>query len=97
MNWEDSKACSPLKQDILRAWFAQESRYCLEQEGHDLLAAIPDALKKDGGWEPAIVSMLLNSFNLDDPNVLFIKKLEPKDLQAFVLRLRLAIADLALP
>lgn len=218
MNWEDSKACTPLKRDILRSWFAQESRYFLtggsalgifylqhrhsydldlftceevdskeiqntvsriaeqidahskplrsapdfhrfiltrgsesevldivrdrapqldqekvliggirvdtlreitanklttllnrselkdivdlyflEQEGCDLLAAIPDAYKKDGGWEPAIVSMLLSSFNLDDPNVLFIKKLKPKDLQAFVMRLRLAIADLALP
>ena len=35
--------------------------YFLEQAGHDLLASIPDAKVKDGGWEPAMVSMLLDS------------------------------------
>jgi hypothetical protein len=29
MSWEDSKACTPLKRDFLRAWFALESRYFL--------------------------------------------------------------------
>lgn len=29
MNWEDSKACTPLKRDFLRAWFAQKRRYFL--------------------------------------------------------------------
>ncbi|KAF0171650.1 MAG: hypothetical protein FD161_4248 [Limisphaerales bacterium] len=29
MNWEDSKACTPLKRDFLRAWFAQERRFFL--------------------------------------------------------------------
>lgn len=218
MNWEDSKACTPLKRDILRAWFAQESRYFLtggsalgmfylhhrhsydldfftseevapkevqnlvrriasqidahseairtapdfhrfsltregesemmdvvtdrspqldqkknliggvrvdtlremianklttllsrsemkdvvdlyflEQAGHDLLAAIPDAQEKDGGWDPAIVSMLLNNLNPDDPTVLLIKDLRAKEFKEFLKRFRLAIASLALP
>ena len=29
MNWEDSKACTPLKRDFLRAWFSQERRFFL--------------------------------------------------------------------
>jgi len=29
MNWEDSKACTPLKRDFLRAWFHQEQRFFL--------------------------------------------------------------------
>jgi hypothetical protein len=29
MNWEDSKACTPLKRDVLNAWFAKDSRYFL--------------------------------------------------------------------
>ena len=29
MNWEDSNACTPLKRDFLRAWFAQEQRFFL--------------------------------------------------------------------
>jgi len=218
MNWEDSKACTPLKQDILRAWFAQETRYFLtggsalglfylhhrrsydldlftshdvsvkevqnlitriaqeigashkalrtapdfqrfqltrdgeheiidvvidrapqldkeknnidgirvdtpreilanklttllsrseakdlidlyflEQAGHDILAAIPDARAKDGGWEPAIVSMLLEGLSLDTLPAMRVKELDIEDLKAFHQRLRLAIASLALP
>jgi hypothetical protein len=29
MNWEDSKACTPLKRDFLREWFAQDQRFFL--------------------------------------------------------------------
>ena len=29
MNWEDSKACTPLKRNFLRAWFSQEQRFFL--------------------------------------------------------------------
>ncbi len=71
--------------------------YFLEQAGHDLIAAIPDAREKDGGWDPAVVSMLLNSLSLDDPNVLFIKELDQEDFKVFLKRFRLAIANLALP
>ena len=71
--------------------------YFLEQAGHDILAAIPDARAKDGGWEPATVAMLLDTLNLDTLPVLLTKELDLKDLHAFLKRLRLAIAQLALP
>lgn len=29
MNWEDSNACTAIKRDFLRAWFAQEQRFFL--------------------------------------------------------------------
>lgn len=71
--------------------------YFLEQAGHDLLAAIPDAKAKDGGWEAAMVSMLLDSLQAAELPAFLLRDLEPADLEAFVSRLRLAIADLALP
>ncbi len=73
--------------------------YFLEQAGHDILSAIPDAYEKDGGWgwEPAIVAMLLEGLSLDTLPALLVKDLDPEDLKAFQQRLRLAIAKLALP
>ncbi len=71
--------------------------YFLEQAGHDLLAAIPDAQAKDGGWEPAVVAMLLDGLRVDELPVWMIRELIPTDLEAFINRLRLAIAGLALP
>lgn len=29
MNWVESSACTPLKRDFLRTWFAQERRFFL--------------------------------------------------------------------
>jgi autotransporter-associated beta strand protein len=49
VNREDSKACTPLKRDFLRAWFAQEQRFFLT--GDIALNAPwsgPFALKKFG-------------------------------------------------
>ncbi len=71
--------------------------YFLEQAGHDLLAAIPDAQAKDGGWEPAVVAMLLDGLRVDELPVWMIRELILTDLEAFINRLRLAIAALALP
>jgi len=71
--------------------------FYLEKAGHDLLAAIPDARSKDGGWEPAIVSMLLNGIEITTLPEWLIRDLELKDLQDFLQRLRLATAELALP
>jgi hypothetical protein len=71
--------------------------YFLEQAGHDLLAAIPDAKAKDGGWEPAMVSMLLDTLDDAPLPAFMIRNLDANDLKAFTSRLRLAIADLALP
>jgi len=71
--------------------------YFLEQAGHDLLAAIPDAQAKDGGWEPAVVSMLLDGLETAELPRWMLRKLTPEDLRTFLNRLRLAIAAKALP
>ena len=71
--------------------------YFLEQAGHNLLAAIPDARIKDGGWEPAVVAMLLDGLPVTEPPAWMIKDLAPADLAAFRNRLRLAMAAQALP
>ena len=61
--------------------------YFLELAGFDILAAIPDARAKDGGWDPAMVSMLLNNITLKEAPVLLIKELHMEDLQSFLKRL----------
>jgi hypothetical protein len=71
--------------------------YFLEQAGHDLLAAIPDARAKDGGWEPAVVSMLLDGLRVDELPAWMIRTMGKAELQEFLNRLRLDIAALSLP
>lgn len=71
--------------------------YFLEQAGHDILAAVPDAKAKDGGWDPAVVSMLLDGLDTTELPPWLLRALTPGDLQAFLHRLRLAIAAQALP
>ena len=71
--------------------------YFLEKKGVDLLAAIPDAMSKDGGWEPAMVSMLLDGLRIHELPAWMILPLEAADLQSFVNRLRLALAERAIP
>jgi Nucleotidyl transferase AbiEii toxin, Type IV TA system len=71
--------------------------YFIEQAGHDILAAIPDAQAKDGGWEPAVVSMLLAGLDVAELPPWLLRELTPEKLRAFLDRLRLAIAAKALP
>lgn len=71
--------------------------YFLEQAGRDLLAAIPDAQAKDGGWEPAVVAMLLDQLQVKELPAWMIRDLAPADLNTFLKKLRLSIAGLALP
>lgn len=71
--------------------------YFLEQAGHDLLAALPDAQAKDGGWEPAVVSMLLDGLQTTELPPWLLRSVSSEDLRAFIHRLRLAIAAKALP
>ena len=71
--------------------------YFLDQAGHDLLAAIPDAQAKDGGWEPAVVSMLLDGLRTAKLPPWLLRSVSPDELRAFIERLRLAIAARALP
>ena len=71
--------------------------YFLEQAGHDILAAVPDAKAKDGGWDPAVVSMLLDGLDVTELPPWLLRTLTPADLLDFLNRLRLAIAAQALP
>lgn len=71
--------------------------YFLEKAGHDLLAAIPDAQAKDGGWEPAVVAMLLDGLRTAELPPWLLKEVSPAEIQAFLDRLRLSIAAKALP
>jgi hypothetical protein len=71
--------------------------YFLEQAGHDLLAALPDAQTKDGGWEPAVVSMLLGSLHISELPPWLLRAVSLEELHAFIERLRLALAAKALP
>lgn len=71
--------------------------YFLEKSGHDLLASIPDAQAKDGGWEPAVVAMLLDGLRVPEMPAWMIRELSATELEAFLQKLRLQIARLALP
>lgn len=71
--------------------------YFLEQDGHDILAGIPDARAKDGGWDPAVVSMLLDELDTTELPPWLLRFLTQEELIAFLHRLRLAIAAKALP
>jgi hypothetical protein len=71
--------------------------YFLEQAGHDILAAIPDAQTKDGGWDPAVVSMLLDGIDTSELPPWLLRSVTSEELLAFLKRLRLAIAAKALP
>lgn len=71
--------------------------YFLEKAGHDLLASVPDAQSKDGGWEPAVVAMLLDELRVHEMPAWMIQQLSPSDLEAFLQKLRLAFSRSALP
>jgi Nucleotidyl transferase AbiEii toxin, Type IV TA system len=71
--------------------------YFLEKSGCDLLAAIPDARAKDGGWEPAVVAMLLDEMRVKVPPEWLIREVSTSELETFVRKLRLGLAERALP
>ena len=71
--------------------------YFLEMSGCDLLAAIPDARAKDAGWEPAVVAMLLDEMHLEVPPEWLIREVSVAELEAFIRKLRLGLAERALP
>ncbi len=68
-----------------------------EKSGCDLLAAIPDARAKDRGWEPAVVAMLLDEMRVEVPPEWLIREVSAAELEAFIRKLRLALAEQALP
>ncbi len=71
--------------------------YFLQELGCDLVAAVPDAVAKDGGWEPAVVAMMLDTLPAGELPAWMIRELSPETLARFVHDLRLRIASLSLP
>ncbi len=71
--------------------------YYLEQTGCDLLAAVADARAKDGGWEPAVVGMMLDGIHITELPAWMIRDLSPGDLADFLHDLRVKITRLSLP
>ena len=71
--------------------------FFLEQAGHDVIGSLPDAAVKDGGWDPAMAALLLESLDINKLPFFLLKDLNTDDFKVFVQRLRLAIAEQALP
>jgi hypothetical protein len=40
--------------------------YFLQEADCDLMAAVPDAREKDGGWEPAVVGLMLDGLEIGE-------------------------------
>jgi len=71
--------------------------YFLEKAGHNLLSALPDAQAKEGGLEPAVLSMILDGLKFGSVPPWLLRPVDLDDLNAFVTRLRRDLAALALP
>ena len=71
--------------------------YFLEKSGRHPLAAIHDARARDGGWEPAVVAMLLDDIRVETPPEWLIREISAAELESFVRKLRLNLAERALP
>lgn len=141
MNWENSRALTPLKHDFLKAFFAKEKRffltggsalglfylehrcsydldlfvnkittlisrceikdlvdlYFLEQEGMRIEKHFDEARQKDGGLDPAMISSILKSIQVNELPDYLIKPLAIDEFRAFVETLRKRMAILAFP
>ena len=71
--------------------------YFLKQAGYNLLDSVPDAQRKDGRWEPAVVSMLLDGLLISEMPSWLLRALSQSDIQAFLTQFRLAFAEKAFP
>jgi hypothetical protein len=49
------------------------------------------------GWEPAVVSMLLDEMHVEVPPEWLIREVSVAELEAFIRKLRLGLAERALP
>jgi hypothetical protein len=78
-------------------WHVQADLYFLEMSGCDQLAAIPEARAKGGGWEPAVVSMLLDEMHVEVPPEWVIREVSVAELKVFIRKLRLGLVERALP
>lgn len=71
--------------------------YYMEQEGLVIEDCFADAQSKDGGLDPAVVSMLLVTIQISDLPDYLIKPLTVAELRAYVQELKIRMAVLAYP
>ncbi len=71
--------------------------YFLANHGLDILALFPDARKKEGGLDPAMISFLLAQLRIDSLPDYLIAPLDLDEFRAFVLNLRKRLAAMSLP
>ena len=71
--------------------------YFLEKEGYLIEDCFKDAQTKDGGLDPSMISLLLNSVKIDELPDYIIKPLALSELQDFVNDLKKRMALLAFP
>jgi len=111
MSWENSKAVDDVRVDTLREIMVNKvttliSRcelkdivdlYFLEKDGFRVERHFEEAQRKDGGLDPAMVSLLLDSVKLTELPDYMIKPLTLAELQAFVDDLKRRMALMAYP
>jgi hypothetical protein len=71
--------------------------YFLQQAGYDLLSYLPDAQKKEGGLDPAMISYLLADLQVDEVPVYVLQPIDLDALRQFIQKLRDQFAEMAFP
>jgi len=71
--------------------------FCLEQAGHDVLAALPAARRKDAGLTPGQLAWAISQVPLDRPLDGLLAPVSLDALRAFQVRLRDALERLSFP
>jgi hypothetical protein len=71
--------------------------FYLEQAGFKIEEHIEDAKRKDGGFDPAAVSYILSTIEIQSMPLHLVRPLEISELQSFVDTLRKRMADLSYP
>jgi len=71
--------------------------YFLEQEGFVVEECFEDAQLKDGGLDPSMISLILDSLKITELPAYMIKPLTISELRDYVVRLKNRMALLALP
>ena len=85
MNWESSKALTPLKRDFLR------------EAGYEVLDLFEDAQKKEGGLEPAMISYLLSEVTVERLPDYLIAPLDLDELRQFLAGLQTTMGESSFP
>jgi hypothetical protein len=112
MSWENSNAITPLKRDFLKSFFAREKRFFLtggsalglfyldHRYSYDVdlfSEERPDWLDVDGGLDPGMVSLLLDSLTVTELPDYLIRPLTLAQLCSFIDDLKRRMALMAYP